>query len=334
MNKKNVVSKKLVLLIIIISCTVILGSEVVFFTRSHVVINDNINDVLLKDDFDYNTQITSEELNQKIEKELVQYADLKAAETVEVGDIVTLDYCLKIDNDSMPPVFNQSVVVGNGFFNIEIEESLVGHKKDEEISIVTQREDHYYYFSIKIISVKRFLYPEITEEFIIAELGFPSQDSFFSHIKDELLNERKIENENRIKENIKSTIIRNSKFYLSKKDLLNAYNYIVDYYCKIAEAWGCDIVSYAMMSMSLDKAEFENYCKEIAIEHVKSYLIARKLLKKNAIIIDQDYISSYCEKNNIFFENDIIDDYTYESITIDRAFDYLFEKSRLPNADT
>lgn len=135
------------------------------------------------------------DIESEAEYNLIHYAELVTIndEPIEKGDIVTLQIYLYDENNNSISTYaamGAECIVGDYEYDPYIEELLIGRKAGDQIDYIESDQTIYAnesvaYCSFTIDSVERYLYPELTEAFLLENFQVKDEKAFYSLMKDE-----------------------------------------------------------------------------------------------------------------------------------------------------
>ena len=279
--------------------------------------------------------ISNDERDKYLKSELSEY--VVPTERTEVKDsfMVVIDYTTYVDGTSVNTKQDQGGIIGSGFFGLEFEQRLIGAEVESNVFFEIEYPSDYedvvlagktFGFDVYIKRIVEFVYPNLTDEFVITYLEYDSIDSFYSKIENEL---RELKMQEQKKTNIKSSfdqLVRDSKFFIRESDILSRFEDLVDFYAENASYQGLDVYTYAYQVLGMDKEDFISYCKEESEYYIKSVLVAQYVAKKFDIHITEETISSYCDANQIYYLGEEPSEYLFNLILIDEVMNHLYSK--------
>lgn len=233
-------------------------------------------------------KIADDEIDKAIERLREKNAVIQPVEEgAELGDYVHADL-QEVDDRGLPILGHKAEDIefplGEGAFDKEFGEQLLGVKKDEERRIVDPeegKEDKYY--AVKVKDVTRHILPEINDDFA-KDLG---DYESIEDLRQKVLGYLEEENERRIQNNLIdsliSALISENPFEVPPQMIDNLLNVYVD-----------DIKKQAKSDFDVDA--FKESEKSTAIRTIKWYLIQKKLAElENLQVTDAD-VDAYIEK--------------------------------------
>lgn len=180
-------------------------------------------------------------------------------------------------------------------------------------------------FQVWIHRTIEYVYPELTDEFVGKNLNYDSVESLIETAKEEIKQEKIYEAKKLLGKEVFSNVVENSKFYIKEKEIIQRFEEQVDYYSQMATYLGMDVYSYAYHVLHLEKNDFISFCKEESEYDIKSKIVAKRIAKKENIVITQDNIYDYCNNNDILYDGETPNEYLYDLVLIDEVMDFLVE---------
>lgn len=239
--------------------------------------------------------ITDEDRQQYIENDLESHEVTKVVKDrniVNKGDVVTVSYTIMNDDEVKEEVQEESFMVGKGFFNIQIEEGLIGKEKGEKIIIdISDNNDVKKTAIVVVKTIKTVTGYELNREYVEKFYGFTNLDEYYKMV-DEILT---IKNENEKFEEEKQEILKKvSKCFditLNEEEVAKFSVGIVEEYKQIAYMNGMDINQYYQEVLELSEEEFMQKCYDEGEERIKEYIAI-------GVIANKEKITSHNEGNN------------------------------------
>ncbi|MDC9031864.1 trigger factor [Columbia Basin potato purple top phytoplasma] len=183
----------------------------------------NYKDIILKK---YNLEVTEEEVQQKINVLLENNPILEVKgndSSIELGDIVVFDFTGYLNNQLFEggSATNYTLEIGSNKFIPGFEEGMIGLKKNEEKDIIVKFPHDYakieladkeVVFKVLLHEIKRKKSVVLNDE-LVQNIKLPNINNvqdFKIKLKEELINQKKNEIENKQKEEILDFLIKNS----------------------------------------------------------------------------------------------------------------------------
>lgn len=158
---------------------------------------------------------TDKEISESIAVDLENYDFLKdtSRRTVKKGDFIRLEFCTdKSWRDAQKTILK----VGKNQFDKNIEKMLPGKEKGKIYSLKTSGNQRIY---VKIDAIVKYIKQTLTPEFIKGTLGFASKKEYMSHIKNELLAQKKQAAESAAAKLFYDKILSDSEIDLDSQEL-------------------------------------------------------------------------------------------------------------------
>ena len=172
------------------------------------------------------TEVTEEDLNAHIERDLRTKANLELVEdgVIEKGNTVVFDFEGFVDGEAFEggKSENFTLEIGSGRFIPGFEDQMVGLKSGEEAAIkVTFPEDYHAEhlkgkdaeFKIKVHEIKKLVLPELTDEFV-KELeieGVTTVEEYKAHLSEHIKEEKEEASQNSFEFDVVDQVCKNAK---------------------------------------------------------------------------------------------------------------------------
>ena len=284
--------------------------------------------------FSESVQVSDEDITEYVKKQLKDYVTPVDREIIEEGFLALIDYSVFSESGTLiSSKKDQAGIIGSGFFGVDFEKHLVGCRTetqvvfdlvlDEDNNIASAGET--LTFQVWIHRTIEYVYPELTDEFVRINFDYDSVENLLETAKEEIKQEKIYEAKKLLGKEVFSNVVENSKFYIKENEVLQRFEEQVDYYSQMATYLGMDVYSYAYHVLHLDKNDFISFCKEESEYDIKSKLVAKRIAKKENIVITQDNIYDYCNNNDIFYDGETPNEYLYDLVLIDEVIVFLVE---------
>lgn len=247
--------------------------------------------------------VTADEVEDELKR-----ARQRVARTVEVtdrkvedGDIVTLDYCGKVDGVAFAggTAQNQELTIGSKTFIPGFEEQMIGMAIDETKDLNVKFPDDYHaedlkgkdaVFTVTVHAIKVKEVPELTDELVKEISRFDTVDAYREDVSKRLTAEKErraeIENENKLIDAVANAstvdipecmVETQLKYMLSDLEARLGYMYggmkLADYFKYIGSS----------------EEDYRKENKEIALKNVKTRLVLEEIIKKEKLeVTDED----------------------------------------------
>ncbi|MEX2090947.1 MAG: trigger factor [Candidatus Paceibacterota bacterium] len=216
------------------------------------------------------------------------------------GDRVELDFEIKTDNSVIEGGVskNHPLILGEKHFIPGFEEGLVGLKKDEEKSFSLVAPKDYYRkdiagkkldFNVKINKIQSVKLPELNDEFAKTLGKFNSVSELVASVKDGLLQEKKLKEQQRVRLEILNQIIKTSSIAVPDFMLTKQLDSMIQDFDNNLHSKGMELGLY-LAHIGKTQDELKQDWKEQAENQVKTYLILHKIAKDKEIIASSEEI--------------------------------------------
>lgn len=253
-----------------------------------------------------NSPVTEEDIERLINSELQYYATstLELTEGVaQMDDYATIDYVGYIDGETFSngTAKDKTILIGSGDMIEGFEDALIGKNIGEEFEVnLTFPEDYGtdeikgkdVVFKVTITKVKRYTYPELTNEFVAESFGYNTVAEFKDSAKAYLEDSRITEVEDATKEAVFQEILNNSTIIKLPEDKVSYYADIMySQYEYMASYNGYqDLESYIKENHGMTIEDLTEYCTEYAEYYVTKDLLMLAILEaENTEITDEMY---------------------------------------------
>lgn len=214
---------------------------------------------------------------------------------IEKGDVVTLDLTSdegKFNKRNLP------VTVGIGLFNSELENQIIGMRKDESQTLNIKGND----VIVEVKSVKRRIIPEITNELImdIGIEGVTTVEEYRDYLINEDLKQQRMEI---LPQKSLEYVINNSQYIISEDDIESVYEEEIKGLEAQAELDDITTEVYVKEVYGITLEEFTKWIRENLPMTIKHMLIGMEYTKQNNLEFTEDIyeaeLRQYAEGNDI-----------------------------------
>jgi trigger factor len=228
-------------------------------------------------------EVSDEEVQQVVDDIMESYDRLTEYEdksTVDEGDFVTIEYISRCDGKIVDENSEKTLKVGAGYFDENIEKSLIGAEKGITYSvsgIIPEGEgDLSGKHETTTITVQKICYVEseqLTDEFTKEKFQCDSVEEFYESIKKNRENQKIEAAEHNASISLMNQAIQLCKFDLNEDEVLNKALDIYKDYQSAATTYGADIEEY-MALLGYDSSEnIYDICYLEADEIIKRELL-------------------------------------------------------------
>lgn len=286
-------------------------------------------------------KVTNEQLEADVAYWLSDYTTLQDCdnEPIETGDLVYVIVTL-YDPTGDPLTDYQDMesdfMIGDGYFDTEIEQSLIGKKVGYKVELAPvsgtlfEEVDNAAFYDLEIQSAQEYVYPELTESFLKNEFGVSSKEEFYAKIKkntEKLLYELAL---TEIEDNLTQQLIENSTFSEEFDQAVEIrYQTLMEKYKKYGDLYQLS-VDEVLTSFELDRAQV----KRNAWQFQGEWELAKYYFGTGEISLTLDDLKTeeeqYAKENGYNSAAELIKDsgeqYLLEQICTKKMKDYIYEK--------
>ena len=287
--------------------------------------------------------------DERVEEEYKNYLnsasvlkDVEDRDTVERGDVVTIDYSEENDAGSGISGEGYTLEVGTGTFSDEVDEGLIGMKRDETKTISFTYPGDYYdeslrgaasEFTVTVRNIQYYYKPEISDQ-TVAEFDLYMKDG------------TKVDSQEKLREYIREVLETESEEsyrYNNESEaiitVVNASEVIKDY----PEEMVASVKAFLLSSIGIGEEELDEETREsfgeYARDYIKEQLVIEKIASDNGITVTADDVE---EMMKDLYGDDIsdmltgiseADRYTY-TMMVKRSFvaDWILENAQVETA--
>lgn len=248
--------------------------------------------------YDYKSvNVSSEQLKIKIDKKIIEKElnklAKKYAETVEADDAIRKGDQIDAKLESNQKKFNKEnvpVVVGMGLFNKELEDKLVGMRKNESSTISIDGTT----VIVKILNVKRKIIPNVTDE-MAKELkieGVNTVEDYKKYCYNQEVSKEKEKSFDIIYPMIMDEVIKKSEFTLFDEDIEKLVEVELDR-CRVISKKEGMIFDEMTREEFLNRVpagsaeEFKTFLRKMFNESLKWALIGKKIAEAEKVTFNE-----------------------------------------------
>lgn len=290
----------------------------------------------------FDTEVSEEEINEEINKELTSRARLVDVErAVKDGDSVVIDFSGSVDGEKFEggTAEKHSLVIGSKQFIPGFEEQLIGMTKGEEKDIeVTFPKDYAEnlagkkaVFAIKLHEVKEKELPKLDDEFVkdISDT-LNNVDEYKESIKQKLYEGKERQAENDFANKVMESILGKTEIELPDCMIEESLNHKIQQLERnLASYYGIRLEDYVQYTgKSIEEIRQEK--KEEAVRDVKYELIITEIIKQEKIEFSKEEFEEEIKK--IPAEQQKSQEavnYTINALLTKKLFDFLKENNNL-----
>lgn len=226
--------------------------------------------------------------------------------TVQKDDLVLLDYEIYYCDKKIQEDTNASILVGSNNFDSQIEQSLIGMKKNTMFEKKILLSSNYYTKKAllrgKVTSIKEIIPAKLTDAFVQENYDCNNIQEFNDYIYNILKNERETDEQAIAYNQILTEIIKNSKFNFDNEQMTKYSLKTVDGYVEIASLYDMDLEQYRKNILDVNEVQFFQMCYDETKKYVEEYLIIGAIAYKESLNITEKEIDKYLQDNNFSLE--------------------------------
>lgn len=264
------------------------------------------------------TTVTDNDIQGEIDnviKSLGKKQEITDRDVVESGDIANIDYTGTKDGVAFEggSSVGFDLTIGSGQFIDGFEDGLIGAKVGETVVLKLTFPEEYpnnpdlagapVEFAVKINSINKIVYPEMTDSFIKEQTGgeYTTVKAYKEGIREDLEKEKSEYADTRMYSDLLEQAIANAKEIKDfPKDYLADKKKIIQENAKsYADSYGVDFDTFLVTYMGLSQDEFEKQCDEYAKKAAKEVLVVKAIAEKEGISVSKsemnDAVKEYTE---------------------------------------
>ncbi len=257
---------------------------------------------------EYNKKdVTDEDVEKELKEYQRRHSELEETDkdTVENGDVVTMDYQGFIDGEAFEGGSNEGHVlkVGDGSFIPGFEEQLIGLKIEEEGEVeVTFPEDYHSKdlagkkatFSVKVNSIKEESIPELDDEFAKDVGEFETLDELQEDIRKRLEANAEEEAKNKKRDSLVDQVVDSSEVDIPEAMIENEISSMIQDMKQQTQMRGLNFDQYLEVVGKSEEDIREDYV-EAAERRVKTSFVLSELRKVENIEVTDEDVDKYIE---------------------------------------
>lgn len=248
-----------------------------------------------------NEGISDEEKTEYINNLLESYAYMEPIcdrTVVENGDFVDISYRVYEGEEIVNEVSGDSLKVGAGYYNNEIEKTLIGKNVGDiyNIEIISDNGNQQRY-EITIDEIKQYITFSLDDEnFVKNTLGYSSKQEALAEITSKLQEQKEQEETDLAEEKLLLEVAEDSDIEFDEDELAIYAKQLVEQYNQLAYVNDMPLEEYYTEKMKLSENEFYEKCYQTAKESLEKELIAGAIALQENISVSDKEISEYKEK--------------------------------------
>jgi len=298
------------------------------------------------------TKIDEKEFEAELEKyrqSAAQMVTIEEDRPVKMGDHVVINFESFVDDKPIKDGTAKEITfeIGSEKFKKDLEEQLVGMKKNETREIKTIYDDTHpkeevagkeVLFKINLINIQNKIIPELDDEFAKDIGKFETLDELKSFIKDQLNKKAEMESKEGLNNQIISQLIKKTDFDIPKSMLDAEYQSIISRIQQNLSQYGIDPATF---NENEGRAEY----MEAAERNIRSNLIITAIASQEKIQIDEEDVKKGYKKigeqmgvkdidflQNYYKQNKM-DEMVRHQFIFDKTIDHIISKANITKAE-
>lgn len=314
--KKNIIALFAVLIILLCSCesNIDVGSISENRLKYENIEDCKITKLCNIKDLNYEVDkvsVTEKELKECVEDEIekyYRYEEIDTRDYVKRGDYITISYISKSEDKIIDKNDKKHFKVGEGNFDIQAEEKIIGAKKGKrfKISITVPKDEKKEdiagkeeIMDITVLSIKKLVKPDITDEWIKKHYNFNTVDEFYKSVKKSYIQQEQAFADLNAREKLITEAINASDFDLNNDSVL-AYAKNIYYDTENSAAgYGTELEEYIKSFYDVSIDEFYQKCYDDSEAFISRVLLIGAISEKNDISISKGEINHYIKIHDI-----------------------------------
>lgn len=238
--------------------------------------------------------VLDEEVSDNIVDLLESYAYMEPVQdrnTVIEGDFVSISYDVCLENEVINTVSGDSLKVGAGYYDEEIESGLIDKKVGEMFSMQTIDDEtgKELMLNIKVDSIQKFITFSLDDaEFLNDVLGYSSEDELKNAVKEQIRQTKEAEAQSEAEHKLLLKIIDDSDIEFNEKEVAEYAKQQVELYEQIASANNLSLEEYYTQNLKLNKEEFYQKCYNDAEEELAEELVVGAIAELENIQVEDE----------------------------------------------
>jgi trigger factor len=239
-----------------------------------------------------NIQVDDREIDEALEvikNSRANFIDKSDNEIAEEGDRVEIDFEVKKDNKIIEGGVskNHPLIIGGKSFIPGFEEQLIGMKKGEEKTFSLVAPSDYFYkdiagkelnFVVKLVDIKKVIMPVLDDNFARSLGRFADIADLRRKVKDNLIEEKKIKEKQKIRLEILENIIDNSQIDVPESLVNRQLDLMIQDFDNNLHEKGLELSLY-LSRIGKDEKELRKDWTKEAERQVKMSLVLREIAK-------------------------------------------------------
>lgn len=293
--------------------------DFVFTVTVYVEPEANVKEYMGLEINKFNTEVTDEDINARIEKQRESNARISTVEDRELkqNDISTIDFEGFVDGVAFEggKGENYELTIGSGQFIPGFEEQLVGMKIGEEREINVKFPEDYHAenlkgkdstFKVKLISIKEKILPDVDDEFVKDISEFETLDEYKKDVENKLKEEKEKQAKADKETQVLDKIIENTEVEIPLSMIDNEVNQMLEQFAANLTYQGLTIEKYCEY-MGTTVNEFKQTLRPQATRDVKLKLALEFIAKAENVKVEDSEIDEKIKELANDYESENVD---------------------------
>ena len=286
------------------------------------------------------TEVTKEDLNAHIERDLKSKADLELVEdgVIENGNTVVFDFEGFVDGVAFEggKSENYSLEIGGGKFIPGFEEQMLGLKSGEEATIKVRFPEDYQAenlkgkeaeFKLKIHEIKKLVLPELSDEFVqtLEMENIKTVEEYTNHLNEHIKEEKEEASANSFEFEVVDAVCKNAKVDIPEVLVDKRLDGIIEQEEQRVKGYGLtfdQLLQY--QGMTLD--QYKEQMRVVAKNDVLREVVLNKVMEVEKVELSDDDIELGYENLAKAYNQEVAT--IKEQLTLDRVtYHFLLQKT-------
>ncbi|WP_018921638.1 trigger factor [Salsuginibacillus kocurii] len=266
---------------------------------------------------EFDTTVADEEVEEELQKQQENHADLVVVEEGEVqeGDTAVFDFEGFVNGEAFEggKAENYSLEIGSGQFIPGFEEQLVGTKAGEEKDVEVTFPEEYHAeelagqdatFKVKLHEVKRKELPELDDEFAKdVDEEVDTLDELRSKLKDKLVHDKEHEKDHHVKDTLVEKAAENATVDIPDAMVSSESERMIQEFGQRLQAQGMDMNMYYQMA-GTDEEGMKEQFKPEAEKRVQMNLVLEAIAETEEVEATDEDVDAELEKMAEMYQRD------------------------------
>ena len=251
------------------------------------------------------TEVTEEEVEAEINKNLEKNAEMIVKEDVELekGNTAVFDFSGSVDGEKFEggSAENHELEIGSGQFIPGFEEQMIGMKPEEEKDVTVTFPENYQQeslagkeavFAVKLHEIKERQVPEFSDEFV-KELDIENvetMDKYKAHLRENLATQKDQQNQNKVRQLVIEKATENASFDVPDEMVQDETNRMMKQQESQIKQYGLDFKTY-LQYMGKTEEQFKSELAEQAKKNVEQQLILSEIGSAEDVEVTEEEIT-------------------------------------------